>query len=65
MTAGYDGNVILWDAVAHVDRWVVQISGQVPSYYKPCFFICNNKLTSAVQCQMFVVYVYFTKLDLI
>ncbi|XP_023324259.1 echinoderm microtubule-associated protein-like 1 [Eurytemora carolleeae] len=28
MTAGYDGNVILWDAVAHVDRWVVQISGQ-------------------------------------
>ena len=29
MTAGYDGNVILWDAVAHIDRWVVQISGQV------------------------------------
>ena len=29
MTAGYDGNVILWDAVAHVDRWVVQISGKV------------------------------------
>lgn len=29
LTAGYDGNVILWDAVAHVDLWVVQINGKV------------------------------------
>ena len=29
MTAGYDGNVVLWDAVAHVDLWVVHLNGQV------------------------------------
>ena len=25
LTCGYDGNVILWDGVAHTDLWTVQV----------------------------------------
>ena len=29
LTCGYDGYVIMWDAVAHIDLWAVHINGQV------------------------------------
>ena len=29
MTCGHDGYVIMWDAIAHIDLWVVHLSGQV------------------------------------
>jgi len=28
LTCGYDGNVILWDGVAHTDLWTVQLNGK-------------------------------------
>ena len=29
LTCGYDGYVIMWDAVAHIDLWAVHLNGQV------------------------------------
>ena len=33
LTCGYDGNVILWDGVAHTDLWTVQVFPELAFSY--------------------------------